>query len=158
MAQVGDSGTAPTPLSTNTPMQPFGQIVLFGSAPKGTKTSPDIGSTATEWSPGVVAQSPRVFTLDGFAARTQRWPEGGLSNRLIRPAARVNLDMVFAFVVGAIDPNRRGDSRISPRLIFCSRGIAYVQSDGPGLRRHRRPSRTSCSGEVTDSHIRPGLQ
>src|SRR6266403_2199636 len=49
MAQADGSGT-----EENTPMQPFGQMALEGSAPKGTNTSPEIGSTETEWSLNVV--------------------------------------------------------------------------------------------------------
>src|SRR5882762_991820 len=56
IAHVEVSGTAAT-VSVKTAMQPSGQTVFVGSAPNGTNTSPEIGSTATEWSLKVVLTS-----------------------------------------------------------------------------------------------------
>src|SRR5260370_42050047 len=62
IAHVEGSGTAAT-VSVKTPMQPFGQMVFVGSAPNGTNTSPEIGSTATEWSLGVVLSSGNKISM-----------------------------------------------------------------------------------------------
>ena len=47
MPMVEGSGIGPTS-GANTPMHPEGHIVLPATAPKGTNTLPEIGSTATE--------------------------------------------------------------------------------------------------------------
>src|SRR5258705_10579091 len=52
MAQVEGSGT-----SEKTAMQPCSQTEFVALAPNGTKTSPEIGSTDTEWSLKVVLMS-----------------------------------------------------------------------------------------------------
>ena len=66
IAQVDGSGTA-VATSEKTPMHPFWHpnTVLPAFAAKGTKTSPEIGSTATEWSPGVVL---RIWKIESVAA------------------------------------------------------------------------------------------
>src|SRR5262249_38290451 len=75
---------------TNTPIHPRGQMVFVAVPklpPKGTKTSPDTGSTATEWSPGVVRTFSRKVSV-----KPSMMPSTGPPG--FKRAARKNLSVV----------------------------------------------------------------
>jgi hypothetical protein len=80
MAQVG-SWIPLTPLSSNTPIRPFGQIVLFGSAPKGTKNSPDSGS----------ATDTEVFRRSGYCAPIRCVRDQGTMQEIDRAGCTIRL-------------------------------------------------------------------
>ena len=87
IAQVDGSGTA-VATSEKTAMHPAGHTVLAAFAANGTKISLEMGSTDTEWSPGVVAMIWKIVSVAAsiiakigplellLAARNQRFVVG----------------------------------------------------------------------------------